>query len=557
MKNLCLVVIPLVISSLVLVYAMTARIRDVLISQSAGYASLYRMNFDSIFSTASQLRIYIDSTADAELSLMQVLREDHPSQSALAGLRNISDFITANRSSNTFMKSLYIGKPGSRYVIVDGDRLLLETFPDRAFLDDVRKSDKAWVKVRKIEQPGLDGITVVSIYQRTRYNDIVVCNIQGSYFTSVLNSSGANAFLVDRSGELVIGTPDQGEDISAFLSEMIASNRTYGLNGKTLYVIGALDTLELFYVDAIPSRTVLDALNTPIMIAYIIILIGVVFAVIISFLVSQNEYRKIGRIIKVFDEEAGADEERIFRYTHGDVYVSIVENMVSVFLDRARLETDLDKRRYELAVSNLSALQYQINPHFMFNTLQAIDSAILEETGKVGKANRMIGLFSRMLRYSLEDTSTFVPLEKEIEMSRLYLELASYRTDSGTMAIWNYDEDEIRGVETIRFILQPLIENALTHGRRNDGRHLVIKISITRREGHLLFSIFDSGCGIASDDLERIRSMLESDNVEFTEGHVGLRNVSARLVLQYGESARLKIYSHEGKGTDIFFRLPL
>ncbi len=320
-KYLCLILVPLLLSSLLLVLAMTVRTGNMLLEQSASCASLYRMNFDHIFSAANQVRIYIDSTPGSELSLMQLLREEHPSHSALEGFRNLGDFITAGKSANTFMYSCYITKGGSPYVIVDGDRILLEEFSDRGFIEDQGELERTRVVSRRIEQKGLDGIPVVSIYQKTRYGDIVVCNIQKSDFTSILKSSGHDPVLVDRSGNVVVGSPVFEAEVSSFLASLISSGKSYGLFEHTLYVLGALDTVDLYYVDVIPESLVFNSLHSLLFVLGLILFVGVAASFILSYIVSQVEYRKIGRIIRVFDEEAGDSEDRIFQYTHGDVYI--------------------------------------------------------------------------------------------------------------------------------------------------------------------------------------------------------------------------------------------
>lgn len=200
-------------------------------------------------------------------------------------------------------------------------------------------------------------------------------------------------------------------------------------------------------------------------------------------------------------------------------------------LRRAELET-------QLAQSQLHALRTQIQPHFLFNTLNAISALALAEPLQ---ARKMIARLSNLLRLTLEEQHVqLLPLSRELEFVRHYLEIqrARFRDRLET----HFDvADEALGAEVPCMILQPLVENALHHG-------LLAKISrgslriLARREGpHLRLSVEDDGLGLPADGI--------------VEG-VGLGNTRARLEKLFGGAASLQIRALEGGGTRVDLRVP-
>ena len=199
----------------------------------------------------------------------------------------------------------------------------------------------------------------------------------------------------------------------------------------------------------------------------------------------------------------------------------------------------------------MTALQLQINPHFLFNTLQTLDFKALESTKAPTALNRIIGALSDILKYSLQNTSSMVTVKDEIEYLKKYDSIQQYRYEDKYIMYYDYEE-EVEHYPIMRLILQPLIENSLYHGIKPLSGSGFIKLKINIRNSWLIFTVIDTGVGMTKDEIGALYKNINNPGHE----NIGLANVNSRLVMQYGEESGLKILSKKGMGTCISFRIP-
>ena len=200
-----------------------------------------------------------------------------------------------------------------------------------------------------------------------------------------------------------------------------------------------------------------------------------------------------------------------------------------------------------MTTAQLSALQYQLNPHFLFNILQSIDLEILKAAKKPVAANRMISSLSDLLRYSLEDPMKRVSLEKEMIATKCYIELQTCRLGENFSVVWKYEE-EVMDRHIIRLLLQPIIENSISHSKRSSLEELKIKIKMWIENEKIKIRIADNGLGMEKEHLSALRKSIEDDQVEPSGKHIGLKNISQRVRLAY-RTGYLKIWSKKNMGT--------
>ncbi|MGK9252785.1 cache domain-containing sensor histidine kinase [Paenibacillus humicus] len=214
----------------------------------------------------------------------------------------------------------------------------------------------------------------------------------------------------------------------------------------------------------------------------------------------------------------------------------------------------IEKRRTEAQLENL---QRQINPHFIYNTLESIRmTAILNDDAEV---SRMVQLLGEQLRYSLHAGDNLVSVAREWEHLEQYIELMNHRYGARfRLSI----SPEARHADTsvMKLIFQPIVENAVLHGLDDEREWLNISIE-TRVDGpDRLFIICDDGRGLAEEELELVRSRLQPGEPEGEPdpyaGGIGLRNVQERLQLRYGPSSGLKVDGEPSNGTCVTMRIP-
>lgn len=254
---------------------------------------------------------------------------------------------------------------------------------------------------------------------------------------------------------------------------------------------------------------------------------------------------------------------------HVDIHLSSRDEfgvLARHFRDMMDTVNNLILREYRLEIANktnqLKALQAQIHPHFLYNTLQSIGTLALQQQGQ--RAYTLLSSLSKMLRYSMRD-QTCVTLREEAEHARLYLELQQERFGDRLEVDLDFAEDTL-SVEMPRMTLQPLIENYFKHGADIQPGKGHISLSSRRTNDHWIeIELNNNGPSIPEDKLLEIRGWLhqshtttglstqESDESE----SIGLRNVIRRLQLNShpGHSARLEINNQEPNGVKITVKL--
>ena len=198
--------------------------------------------------------------------------------------------------------------------------------------------------------------------------------------------------------------------------------------------------------------------------------------------------------------------------------------------------------------SELKALQNQINPHFLYNTLDSIIYMI--DKGENEKAEEMIVALSKFFRISISRGKTIIPLKDEVEHVRNYLLIQKIRFGDQFTYTINVDPD-LYQYSVIKLILQPLVENAIEHGIHDDKGE--IEIIGKQNENYIILQIKDDGYGITNEKLDQIYKSFHDDSIH--EG-VGLKNVYQRVKIYYGEEADLKIESLFDEGTIISIYIP-
>ena len=202
--------------------------------------------------------------------------------------------------------------------------------------------------------------------------------------------------------------------------------------------------------------------------------------------------------------------------------------------------------------AELKALQNQINPHFLYNTLDSIIYMIDENENE--KAEEMIVALSRFFRISISRGKNIIPVKSELDHVKYYLQIQKMRFGDS----FSYDvdaSDEVLSLPIIKLILQPIVENAIVHGlgeKPEEGA--MIKIKAYLDSSYLCFDIEDNGFGMLPDKIEEIYQSFKDKTIH---RGVGLSNVYQRIRIFYGEKADIIVDSSLDDGTKISIRIPL
>lgn len=209
-----------------------------------------------------------------------------------------------------------------------------------------------------------------------------------------------------------------------------------------------------------------------------------------------------------------------------------------------------EKRKKQL---EFEVLNYQINPHFLYNTLDTIRWKA--EAGETKEVGEMASSLATLFRLTLNRGQEMTTVRREMELLRSYLNIEKAR-QGGPVYVTFSVEEELMDLPLMRLILQPLLENAIRHGVADKGEDGIILVQGAREDGMIVFRITDNGPGMP-DDVRR--SLLEAgaSAPAGRDGGLGLRNVHERLRLYFGEPYGLEVDSEQGRGTTVVLLHPV
>ena len=216
-----------------------------------------------------------------------------------------------------------------------------------------------------------------------------------------------------------------------------------------------------------------------------------------------------------------------------------------------RLEAERNQKELMMNQRDMEyqALRAQINPHYLFNTLESIRMSLLLDQEREGA--RILRIFAETMRRYMEADRMTTTLEEELLYLHYYIEIQSFRMGDRLEYV-EHVEDSLLGEKIPCLILQPLVENAIDHGIDPKVSGGTVVLDIRREGGWMVVQVRDDGVGMDEERLRQVRQQLES--LSMGGRHLGLRNINRRLVLLFGEVGSLHIESGEGSGAVITVR---
>ncbi len=278
---------------------------------------------------------------------------------------------------------------------------------------------------------------------------------------------------------------------------------------------------------------------------------------LLVYVITRKTCRPYELILELLRIPDLSDEERTRLYE--TKYADMDElGMISTLIFRSHnektsLQLQVEKQKDLIRSAQRKALQAQINPHFLINTLEGVKWQLLELLPKDSKIPKTVSSLAQLLKANLELNAPMTTIGEEVHQARLYLQIQQDRYKGLFDVEWDVDPS-LLSHETIRFTLQPLLENAINHGIKKAG-HGSLFISVRAAEEVIRFVIRDSGAGIGPEELEALRLRLRDSRLTQDSG-IGLSNVNTRLMLIFGSEYGLKIESRPGEGTTVTMDIP-
>lgn len=562
----CSFVLPTLALGIILVFLSWQKTSTEIQKRTENTLSLASGYLDGLHNNNQTVGLYLEnSSLILGLNRMMSFKDISYTESVI--LKQFSLFINSVTNSSQNIDSLYIYIPNSLNRAYTSGRqfVFLDTLSDTEWVDRLTglEHDIAIELRNKKEYSFESPKQVLSIYNSFHMHaggwviNYSLSNITG-YYNSLLSFQNQSIYLLDQDGNLLMqcnnGNPGNREVPPETIQSLNEPGQDRILIHNIPYIMktAEYEPYHIKIITLLPQSTLYttaleNACHMILLLTLILIMI-----IIMAYVLSLNSYHQLHQVVEWFDQ--AEHHQALIPPGKKDIYSQILQNIIRIFLENDYLQVQLSERKYRQKTAELQALQYQINPHFLFNTLQTINYEILEITnGHQSNANHMIECLSDLLRFALGSPGSKVTLQQEVDNCIKYIQIQQERYDNTFITDWRIPSG-LLSLEIPRLILQPMIESSIVHGLKykENGK---IRIQAIQKEAYVLFMVADNGCGMAPDELRKLKEVLNNTQTESVSEHIGLQNCNDRLVLAYSEESRVHVWSWEGRGMGVWFRV--
>ena len=570
------------IQSIILSVLMTLSLVTVTVM---GFLLYHRFKLASDKSAVANTEMTVESTIDRLNSSLLDLRQI----SDAANYNIVQEYDISSQEFTRQFSMLYetnVDKIQS-LALYGYDGMLIESEPVATVKDNVKVADQKWYQDARSEIENIHFSTphvqnlfddgtfryhrVVSLSRSVDINDgstsgsgVLLVDMKYSVLEDMLErinetSSGIYYYLCSRDGEIIYhprwteinrGLFKEKNNKAASYEDGIYEMKTDGQ--KENIVVGSVAYTGWKLIGVVPESVQETSINK---FRYYII---TTILILVMMLLQVNRFisRKISRPIRELDESVKAYEAGAMPdiYIGGSAEIRHLGYSVQKSYEQIEaLMKEIIQQQTERRKSELDALQSQINPHFLYNTLESITWMIEAQRNK--EAVVMISELAKLLRVSLSRGKTIISIGDELQHSRSYMNIQRVRYKERFKVEFLIDE-EIKNYCIVKLVIQPLLENAIYYGVGNmdeddDGQ---ILIRGEKKGEDIYISIEDNGMGMPEDI--RINILTDNSKVPKHGSGVGVINVHSRISLMFGPEYGLEVYSELDEGTKVVIHIP-
>ena len=380
---------------------------------------------------------------------------------------------------------------------------------------------------------------------------ILAINLPSRFFEQAyegLSGETSHFALYDTSGRLIC--KDNESTFSSLNPENLLQNtreETDKLFYKSIFTCDTLGDSHFILASRLEVR-ILDGLPAKLLAALIIgAFILLAFMWLINTYIAKNVIYPIQRLVDSMAEVQNGWLHRVSMNVNDDEIGLLKNSYNAMLIEINQLIEELLQKEKTLRMAELDALQEQMKPHFLYNTLDMIRYMALEN--RTDEVYNMLETLGNFYRRFLSKGSTDLSLGEEIEIVKSYLTLQ--RTRFEDIFTDEYEiEEGLSSIRVPRLILQPLVENSIYHGIRPKGEHGVIRVTVKRQEDFLSLSVYDNGIGMSAHQRELLFSGKDSRSF-------GFQGTIERIRYYYKTEDVFEIHSVEGEYCEIILKLPL
>lgn len=501
--------------------------------------------------------IYVASYLEKNKNLASLLAMSAESQNIMddkTDFKNLKDIIKVSEKSDEFIKKIFLVSENGN--IISNEKVSLETNKDMKNISWYKKlinsNNMAFASkadFSKISSDSSKNIISISKEIKDKNNKrlgFVVINLSYKFledFLSTINfGKDGYVFILSSEEELLFKSKNMEDfgkkDYEKLLKKRMKPEKMDFVSSNVFIPNTQWKLVGISFSNAI-SNLKKQLIESSLILALIVFILTLLVSIFVSKKISKPIIYLIGEIKKT-DKKL----YKIKSLPQASSEIQILTKEYNNLIDRIFVLTeDIEKKEEQKRTYQVKALQSQINPHFLYNTLDTI--LWLVEFGENEKAIKVTKNLGMLLRNSLNIDEDFVKLDKEIEHAKNYLDIQKIRYDN------KFTYEFIKKIQTSslyvpKLILQPIIENAIYHGIREKKSKSYIKIIVEKNPEYLIIKIIDNGLGPKE----------KKENIPTKLGGIGMENVNNRIKLLCGEKYNLKMQRENGE-TIVTYKLKI
>ncbi|MEF2244214.1 sensor histidine kinase [Paenibacillus sp. IITD108] len=578
-KGLLRFTIPLLVPLIILggfsIVATTSYVRNELDTNNYKMLEQTRNTIELLFKELDSVHYTLNYNSRMITRIRSLLTGNEASPSDIEALSNVMTIINAPTNIRPHIHSIYLYYDNAKnnFLVSNEGRVNFTSYNDKTWLERIHSmkqfNKERDIETRKIKRYAFDRseTDVVTLYRRfvapgqTKTEGYIVANLRSKALEQsmekLLYQKQQQLFIVNSNKEIIASTTGTDyTELSNIANMDLSETHIYeSAISKQNYVVSKLSSNEydLEYISVTPRKGFYQLSNNLLYVTIVLVLVSLVLGIILTHYIARRDHRNLFRILRIISHaEQGMPLPQLPEKVT-DENSFILQSMIKSFVERSSLKIQLTEKKYMLQMMELMALQSNINPHFMANTLQTIFWKAVALTGGQNEVSRMIDHLTGVVHYAISTSNKKVTLEEEIYNTNNYTEIMKIRYKDKFQLEWDY-QDEVLYVTVMKLLLQPLIENAIYHGIKESERFGRIRIKIRKQQGKLYIAIVDTGLGMDRQRLMELRQLFTSEE---EPKRIGLYNTYKRLQIIYANQHSFRIRSKLGWGTMIELVLPI
>jgi two-component system, sensor histidine kinase YesM len=392
-----------------------------------------------------------------------------------------------------------------------------------------------------------------------KYLGIIALDVLGSKMFSSMGNNSGDFFVIDRNKNVLYKSHSLNEtDEKQLLNLSLTNGNRNIMDSRNLYVYEDIKGLNVKIIYKVNTEGLMKTYQQSGKSLILVVCIGILSLEVLTYLIFKTMFSRLRRIIDTMNTVSSGNFNVRIPVNSKDEFGVLAQDF-NILIEKINdLIKDILKKEVAQKNAQLLALQYQINPHFIYNTIDIFRMKL--ELLEIHETADALAKFGKILRYNIDNKNRYTTISEEIKQIQNYIIIQKFRYGE-RIKLQIVLPEELKDLIIIKFILQPVVENCIKHGFTDDKEELHINITVEMENGDIVICIGDNGKGIPSEKLDILNLQFETSayikDMSGTDGTIGLANINDRIKLFYGNDYYIKIESDQSEYSKVIIRVAI